>query len=404
VSTADLTITGALGVDELAEWRAEIAAWLAEHVPHGWRERMTGASEDEYLALQRAWLAELHGAGLAAPHWPVEWGGAGFDLARQVVLAEELARAGAPYLGTFHVGLYHAAATLLGEGNDEQRARLLPGILAGELWCQGFSEPNAGSDLASLRTRARRDGDDYVISGQKIWTSYATHADWCILLARTDPAAPKHQGISYFVLDMHAPGIEIRPIRTSIGDEEFAELFLDEVRIPVTDRIGAENDGWAITQRTLSEERGPHTLEGIERLRVARRQLVRDLAAVLPDWEGTSVAGGLVQELGAVQTELEVLRLLAYRVLDGLRTGGHGPESSMLKIRYREALGRTAALGVRIKGLDSQLRRPFTHGVHWESTDWMVDYVDSWAWTIAGGSNEIQRNILAERVLGLPRG
>jgi alkylation response protein AidB-like acyl-CoA dehydrogenase len=366
---------------------------------------MTGATEADYIELQRDWLRELDTIGLAAPHWPEEWGGRGLDLAHQVVLAEELARAGAPYLGVFHVGLYHSAATLLKAGTAEQRRRFLPGIRRGQIWCQGFSEPNAGSDLASLRTRAQTEGGAYVVNGQKIWTSYAKHADSCILLVRTDPAAPKHRGISYLILDMHADGVEIRPIRSSVGDKEFAEVFLNDVVIPMENRIGEENDGWRITQLTLSEERGPHVLEVIERLRVARQVLVREIADRLHRWRGTSVEGAIIQALGDAQAETEALRLLSYRVLHRLAAGGGvGPEASMVKVRYSETLQRFAALGVSVEGLGSQLAREFTHGVHWESTDWMIDYIDSWAWTISGGSNEIQRNILAERVLGLPRG
>ena len=397
LSPADLEV-GDWGGEDLGPWRAEVAAWLAANVPAGWRERMTGATEEEYVALQREWFATLRAGGYAAPHWPAEWGGGGLSLARQIVLAEELARARAPHIGLFHIGLYHAAATVLHAGTDAQRAKYLPGILDGEVWCQGFSEPGAGSDLASLQTRARLDGDTYVVNGQKIWTTNAQHARWCLLLARTNPDAPKHRGISYFVLDMRASGLDVRPIATSLGEPEFCEVFLDDVMIHESDRIGAENEGWAVILRTLAEERGPHVLENVERLRVARATLYEQARAMDPD-------AAMLRELGALHADTEVLRLLCHRMLAELeRAGGVGPQSSVVKVAYSELLARVADLGLRVRGLDAQLERPMTLGVHYESTDWLVDYLNSWAWTISGGSNEIQRTIIAERMLGLPRG
>jgi alkylation response protein AidB-like acyl-CoA dehydrogenase len=398
LNPADLAIEGVLG--DQADWREEVSSWLAANVPKDWRRRMTGASAADYASLQREWLRTLVEGGFAAPHWPREWGGGGYDVPHQIVLAEELARAGAPHLGLHHLALYHAAATILHAGTEEQCRRFLPGILAGEIWCQGFSEPNAGSDLGALQTRARRSGDVYVVDGQKTWTTNAQYADFCLLLTRTDPDAPKHQGITYMVLDMSAPGLEIRPIRTSLGEPEFCEVFLDGVEIPVANRLGGENEGWPVILRTLTEERGPHVLEGIERLRMSRTALYEEALRR----SGGDPDPAVLEELGAIQAETEALRLLCYRMLASLRSEDDpGPRASIVKVAYSELLRRLAEVGMRVAGMPAQLLGPHVQGVHYESNDWEVDYINSWAWTISGGSNEIQRNIVAERMLGLPR-
>ena len=239
--------------------------WCRAHVPADWRAAQTGASDEEFVAFQKAWFAELHRAGYAVPHWPAEWGG-GMPVDRQIVLYSELAAHDAPRLVLAFVGIHHAASTLLVAGTDEQRRRHLPAILDGEIWVQGFSEPEAGSDLASLRTTARRGGDHFVVNGQKLWASGGAHADWCLLLARTDPDAPKRQGISYFLLDMTTPGVDVRPIRNAVGDSHFCEIFLNDVQIPTANLVGAENQGWQVAQATLGAERGMTMLELAERL------------------------------------------------------------------------------------------------------------------------------------------
>ncbi|HTW10620.1 MAG TPA: acyl-CoA dehydrogenase family protein, partial [Acidimicrobiales bacterium] len=213
--------------ERLEALRHEVRGWCASHVPKDWRQQQLGVSHEQLAAFQRWWAAELAEAGWLAPHWPRPWG-RGFTVAEQVVLAEELARGDAPRNGLYQVALYNAAPSIIHSGTDAQRDRYLPGILAGEVWCQGFSEPNAGSDLAGLQTRAERHGDHYVVTGQKIWTSMAMEADFCILLARTDTNAPKHKGISCMVVDMHARGVEVRAIKQATGAAEFCETFLDE--------------------------------------------------------------------------------------------------------------------------------------------------------------------------------
>ncbi|HUO38187.1 MAG TPA: acyl-CoA dehydrogenase family protein, partial [Mycobacterium sp.] len=227
---------------DLDAFGAMVAGWCGQHIPPDWRQRQTGVSGDDFVSFQRAWFAQLRGAGFAVPHWPAEWGG-GMPVDKQVVLYQQLAAHDAPRLVLAFVAIHHAASTLLAAGTDEQRRRHLPAILDGEIWAQGFSEPEAGSDLAALRTAARRVGDSYVVTGQKLWASGGQYADWCLLLARTDPTAPKRHGISYFLLDMSSPGIDVRPIRQATGESHFCEIFLNDVVIPAANLIGAENNG-----------------------------------------------------------------------------------------------------------------------------------------------------------------
>lgn len=387
----------------LEAFRTRVRAWCEEHVPEGWPARMATAGREEYVAFQRWWLAELRAGGFAAPHWPREWGGAGFSLPELVVVYEELARADAPRLGLYFVSLHHAPATLLGAGTPEQQRRHLPAILDGEVWCQGFSEPDAGSDLASLTTRAERHGDDFVVNGQKIWSSLADHADYCLLLARTDPTAPKRRGISYLILDMRSPGIEVRPITTCVGGAEFCEIFLTDVVIPAENLIGPEHDGWRVAQTTLSAERSVTIVELAERLRSSLARLL-ELASVRPGVTSPTASRDPVlrQALARSYAEVEILRLLCSRMVENLvRHGGPGPEASIVKLVYSETLQRLTGLGARIEGSRSQLVEDGPAGDG--SGHWLRDHLGSWSWTIAGGTNEIQRTLVGERVLGLPR-
>ena len=388
----------------LDELRAQIGQWCAEHVPHDWRKRQTGASHEDYVRFQRWWFDELRTAGYAVPHWPLSWGG-GFDLARQAVIFEELARADAPRLSLHFVSLHHAAATFLGAGTPEQRDRYLTGILDGAVWCQGFSEPEAGSDLASLRTRAERRGDVYVVNGQKIWASGAAYAEHCLLLARTDPGAPKRRGISYLVMDMDSPGVLVRPTRQITGEEHFCEIFLTDVEIPVGNLVGAENDGWRVAQSTLTSERGTTMMELAERLAVGLGRLLREAAgAGGSSWPPPTADTVIGDRLARLAREVQALRLLTRQAITRssaeLTKGAH---ASVVKLYYSELLQRLTALGMDLAGLDGQraARRPLSSG--WESGAWLLDHIGSWEWTIPGGTSEIQRNIIAERALGLPR-
>jgi alkylation response protein AidB-like acyl-CoA dehydrogenase len=375
---------------DIDEFRAKVRSWCEQHNPRDWRQAQTGVDDEEFVRFQKSWFAELHSAGYAVPHWPSEWGG-GMSISEQVVLYQELAAHDAPRLVLAFVGIHHAAATLLAAGTDEQRRRHLPGILDGEIWVQGFSEPEAGSDLASLRTSARRVGDSYVVNGQKLWASGGKHADWCLLLARTDPDAPKRKGISYFLLDMTTPGVEVRPIRNAIGDSHFCEIFLNDVEIPAGNLVGAENAGWQVAPATLGAERGLTMLELAERLGNAGFRWLVEAAPV----DDPIVADRLAQ----FETEITGLRGLCRKVVESA-----GPaDASIVKLYYSELLQRLTDFGAEIGGLraHTELAKPMSSG--WESGSWMLDFIGSWEWTIPGGSSEIQRTIIAERGLGLPR-
>ena len=327
-----------MDVSGLEDFRGEVREWCRTHVPPDWRRRQTGVPDAEFVAFQQAWFQELRRAGYAVPHWPREWGG-GMPTAEQVVLYQELAAYDAPRLVLAFVAIHHAAATLLAAGTEAQRRRHLPAILDGEIWVQGFSEPGAGSDLASLKTSARRDGDAFVVNGQKLWASGAMHADWCLLLARSDPDAPKRQGISYLLLDMHTSGIDVRPIRNAIGDAHFCEIFLSDVRIPAANLIGAENTGWQVAQTTLSAERGLTMLELAERLGAGFRRLVEECRQ--PSWDGMRpLEQPVVQDrLAALETELTGLRALCRHLVDRHEAGTAGPaDASIVKLCYSELL------------------------------------------------------------------
>jgi alkylation response protein AidB-like acyl-CoA dehydrogenase len=388
----------------LDEFRAAVRDWCRTHVPQGWRQAQTGVPDEEYVSFQKAWFQELRQAGFAVPHWPQEWGG-GMSAAEQVVLYSELAAHDAPRLVLAFVAIHHAAATLLAAGTEEQRRRHLPAILDGEIWVQGFSEPEAGSDLASLKTTARKEGDAYVVNGQKLWASGATHADWCLLLARTDPAAPKRRGISYFLLDMRTPGIDVRPIRQATGESHFCEIFLNDVVIPAAQLVGPENGGWRVAQQTLGAERGMTMLELAERLGHAGfRWLVEACARPGPGGE-RPVDDGLVQDrLAGFETEITGLRALCRRLVEDHDAGRAGPaDASIVKLYYSELLQRMTDFGTEVAGLAAHtvLRKPISSG--WESGAWVLDFIGSWEWTIPGGTSEIQRTIIGERGLGLPK-
>lgn len=389
---------------ELDEFRNRVRQWCVEHVPSDWRARQTGVGDEEFVAFQKSWFRELHTAGFAVPHWPAEWGG-GMSVAEQIVLYSELAAHDAPRLVLAFVGIHHAASTLLVAGTDAQRERHLPAILDGEIWVQGFSEPEAGSDLAALRTTARRDGDTYVVNGQKLWASGGMHADWCLLLARTDPDAPKRRGISYFLMDMTSPGIDVRPIRNAVGDSHFCEIFLNDVVIPAENLVGQENNGWQVAQATLGAERGTTMLELAERLGNAGfRWLVAECTRIRDDGTRPLDDAGVRDSLARFETEISGLRGLCRKVVEGHDGGAVGPaDASIVKLVYSELLQRLTDFGTEISGLEAHtvLTKPMSSG--WESGAWMLDFIGSWEWTIPGGASEIQRTIIGERGLGLPR-
>jgi alkylation response protein AidB-like acyl-CoA dehydrogenase len=391
---------------ELAKFRAEVRQWAEANRPaDDWRSRLgsDGDATEAYLELQREYRGRLKEAGYLAAHWPKEYGGAGLSAGEQLVLKQELARVGIPPVDV-GIGMHHAAATIMVHGTPEQKEHLKD-ILDGQIWCQGFSEPNAGSDLASLQCRAVRDGDEYVVNGQKIWSSGAASAAWCLLLARTDSGAPKHKGISVFLVDMKSPGLEVRPIRQATGGAEFCEIFFTDCRVPAANRLGPENDGWRISQTTLSTERGSMIMDNHRNLVAAINELITEMKTIeiapgRTAWDDP----GIRQELGERAAEVEALGMLTEQVVGQMLNHGEmGPEGSILKLFYSEIAQRFTGLATRVRGAASAVdpgpRGYFSTGPR----SWFMDHIGSWVWTIAAGSNEIQRNIISERILGLPR-
>lgn len=379
--------------------RAEVRTWLTENVPADWREKMTGASQEDFVAAQKAWFKKLVAAGYATPHWPAEWPGGGRSLAEQKVIYEEIARIDAPRLILYFVALYHAAMTLLEWASPEQAKVYLQGILDGEIWCQGFSEPNAGSDLAGLKCKAERKGDVYVVNGQKIWSTLAQFADKYLLLVRTSSDGAKQAGITFLVMDMKSPGVTVRPIKQITEDEEFSEVFLDDVEIPVANRLGEEGQGWTVAQSTLASERGLTLVELSHRM---RGSLWRITDAIKAAGRADDVA--LLRELGAVRTQVAACCAVAddylwKRISNDERVG----DASIVKLTYARTLRAFTSLGLKVAGLAGQYHAPFTAGGSQETGNWMVDFMNSYAWTIAGGSDEVQRNIISERMLEMPR-
>ena len=398
---ADLDILGKVG-DEQA-FRQAIREWLAATLDPDWRRKWQSVRESELKALVVDWLEARRKVGLATPHWPREWGGPGLPFAYQIVVYEEFARADAPELDMYTISLFHTPATLFEHGTQAQKDRYLGGITQGtDIWCQGFSEPGAGSDLASLRTSARREGDRYIVNGQKIWSSGAMHADYCLLLARTDPAPKrKHDGISYFIMDMASPGVEVRPIRQITGESEFAEIFMDDVDIPAENLIGAEGNGWHIAQSTLSTERGLLIFGAVERL---ARSFALDGKEARDTWMRDTQ---FRREYAAFHGELQAIRLMIRKLLIELAANPDKASPTLptyIKLNWGPFLQRYAEFLLRAEGLDALKWQPSIPGTGHSSRLRMNDFLKSYGWTIAGGSNEIMRNIVSERILGLPKG
>ncbi|HXK26426.1 MAG TPA: acyl-CoA dehydrogenase family protein [Myxococcota bacterium] len=378
-------------------FRAEVRAWLEREVP---AQGPPPRSEDwpARRAYDTAWQRKLHAAGFAGIAWPAGFGGRGLRVQQQLVYLEEYARADAPYIGVNFVGLMHAGPTLIAEGSDAQRAFHLPRILEGEsVWCQGFSEPQAGSDLASLRTRAVRRGDEYIVSGQKIWSTRAHVADYCELLVRTDADAPKHRGITWLILDMHQPGVSVLPMRTIDGESHFCEVFLDEARVPLANRVGAENDGWRVANVTLRFERGTAFAQHI----IAMRSQVLRLASLAGRRRGARKEDELCGRIGRLYASVEALwRMTQMCVAEAERLGAPSPLGSAVKLRYSELSQEISELAMRVIG------RPIvgaTDALGVRTADVARDYLWSLQSTIAAGTSQIQRNLIAQRILGMPK-
>ena len=334
-------------------------------------------------------------------HWPRQYGGRGATMFENYILQEEFARALAPEI-IGRIGVNLVGPTLIAHGSEEQKRRYLRPILAAEeIWCQLFSEPGAGSDLAALRCRAERHGDAFVVSGQKVWTSYAQFADWGILLARTDPSAGKGKGISFLIVDMHSPGVTIRPLRQMTGSEEFNEVFLEDVRIPANNLVGELNHGWNIAQTTLSHERGTSPRQLVMH-RILLNELIA-LAAKTPRGSAPASADPVIrQQLAQAWMEVEIFKLHNWRTLTQVRRHGKpGPESSLVKLFWSEMSQRLHDTAMEVLGADAPLVSGEPRAA-WRGR-WARSYQYYRAATIFAGTSEIQRNIIAQRVLGLPR-
>jgi len=380
-----------------AALRAQARAWLIEHLEGSWEHvRGRGGPGDEHAAFEdrRAWERELANGRWTCLSWPAEYGGRGATLAEQIIFYEEYARAGGPgRVGIVGEGLLGPTIVALGTG--EQRERFLPPIVAGtELWCQGYSEPNAGSDLANVATRAVRDGDEWVITGQKVWTSLAHWADWCFALARTDPDADRHRGLSYLLVPMRQDGIEIRPIRQLTGTSEFNEVFFDGARTPVAHTVGAIDDGWNVAMATLAYERGALTLG-------QQLAFARELDGVIADARERGRADDPVlrNRLADAWVRVQLMRIHALRSLPALERGEVTRETAISKLYWANLHRDLGQLAVEVLGPDAEIADAGPYELSATQKLFLYTRAD----TIYGGSNEIQRNVIGERVLGLPR-
>jgi alkylation response protein AidB-like acyl-CoA dehydrogenase len=385
---------------EVEDFHAELVAFLDEHVPaealNGFDMMDSGAEDRTELIPEwaRRWQATLFDHGWMIPGYPPALGGRDATPIQTLVYLEEMARRRVPRALHFP-GYAIVAPSLLEFGNAEQQ-KLVPAAIRGDtVWCIGMSEPNAGSDLAGLSTRAELDGDRFVVNGQKVWTSYASVAQKCFVYVRTDPTAPKHKGISLLIVDMDTPGIEIRPLRHLSGAANFAEVFFTDVEVPAANLVGAQNDGWRITQGSLAHERAGLWVEGVSRLESTVQSLVE-----LAQRRGLTTDAGVRRQIAAFYEQAASLRALGYKGFASFAQGSSAPEHSYMKMATAE-LGKAAyELGMELQGADAATRDA-ERGE--ENGRWVNMFFMSFANTIAGGSSEIQRNIIAQRVLGLPR-
>jgi alkylation response protein AidB-like acyl-CoA dehydrogenase len=376
---------------EEAAFRAELRAWLEENLPEELQGHRGGAARFDGPEM-RAWSRALHDAGYVGLTWPEEYGGGGAPYTHQAIFLEEMARAEAPpHVGVIGIGM--AGPTIVAHGTEEQKSRYLERILSvEEIWCQGFSEPGAGSDLAGVRTSARGEDGVFVVNGQKVWSSFAHLADFCILLTRSDPESSRHAGLTYLIVDMHAPGVDVRPLRQITGEAEFNEIFFTDVRVPAENLLGEIGGGWQVAMTTLLHERGTLGFALQATLEVQIRKLV-----------------GLARDRGADQLqrdriarewiELQGLRYTNYRSLSALvKTGLPGPEGSISKLVWSEANQRVTKLALELLGPDAALAAGNApYGGYWQ-----YQQLRSRGNTIEAGTSEVLRNIVAERVLGLP--
>jgi alkylation response protein AidB-like acyl-CoA dehydrogenase len=380
----DLTLS-----PEEEAFRDELRGWLGDNAPGKEPE-----GDEAGFEFRRAWQRKLYDAGWAGLSWPKEYGGRGASLVEQAIFNEEIVRAQAPQMANV-LGLAMGGPTVIAHGTDEQKERyLLPILSAEEIWCQGFSEPDSGSDLASVKTTAVRDGDDWLVTGQKVWTTLAHHSKWCLLVARTDLDVPKHKGLTYFLMDMDQDAVQIRPLRQITGESEFNELFLEEARIPNENIVGGEGNGWKVAITTLMHERATLAFGLQVAVQIALRELMEQ-AKSSPFNGGPASQDPIIrQRLAQLYIEAEVLRLNAYRGLTAqMKYGVPGPEGSLGKWHWSEVNQSLTELAMDIAGPRAQL----------DDGEWTYRFLRARANSIEGGTTEILKNIVAERVLGLPR-
>jgi alkylation response protein AidB-like acyl-CoA dehydrogenase len=389
---------------EEAEFRQQVRDWLAANLPDGWGtpEWREPETLEDNVAFHKDWSRKVYEAGLVGLAWPKQYGGHEAPLTHQAIVLEELSRSEAPdHIGLIGIGM--AGPTILAHGTEEQKDRFLKNILTGEeVWCQGFSEPNAGSDLASLQTKAVPDGDAFVVSGQKVWSSFAHIADWCILVARTDGSGRKHEGITYFLMDMHAPGVEVRPLRQITGESEFNEIFMDGVRIPADRVVGQVGQGWQVAITTLMNERANVGFALLARTEVNFRRLV-SLAKNTARNGSRAADDPLVRDrIADLWADVQAFRFTVYRAFSAfLKTGVPGPEGSVAKLFWSEMAQRLTKTALEIEGAFAMLGPGSDRAV--EDGRWQKLQLRSRGNTIEAGTSEILRNIIAERVLGLPK-
>jgi alkylation response protein AidB-like acyl-CoA dehydrogenase len=379
-------------------FRDEVRSWLEENNPGPEPE----ATLEEIIPLRQEWQRKLYDAGWAGISWPEEYGGRGATQIEQAIFAQEAARAEMPPPANI-LGLAMGGPVVIAHGTEEQKQRYLKPILtAEEIWCQGFSEPESGSDLASLKTKAVKDGDEWVVTGQKVWTTLAQFAKWCMLVARTDPDAPKHQGLTYFLMDMEQEGVNVQPLVQITGEGEFNEIFIDEARIPEENVVGGVGNGWAVAITTLMNERAGLAFGAIAQLSNSLNRLAR-LAGETPSNGGTAADDALNrQRLAQLHIEAEAMRLNAYRGLTKtMQSGTPGPEGSLGKWQWADINQGIAELALEIEGPYAPLARGADHAV--DGGAWQYSFLRTRANSIEGGTTDILKNIIAERVLGLPR-
>ena len=392
----DVTFTA-----EHQEFREEVRRWVADSMPAHLREKADDDALFEHDEIME-WHRILYRQGWVAPAWPEQFGGPGFDATRRFILTEELELCGAPSLSPF--GLAMVGPLLMQFGSSDQQARFLPKILSGdEVWCQGYSEPSAGSDLASLQTRAEDRGDHFLVNGQKTWTTYAQYADWIFCLVRTDPDAKKQAGISFLLIDMKSPGVEAKPMLTIGGTHSFCDTFFENVKVPKDQLVGPLNGGWTLAKALLGHERTLIAAVGISTraLQRAKRIAARTLINGRPAIEDSSIR----RKIARAEIQLRSLQMTNYRALSGAQLGNApGPESSILKIRGSETMQLILSLTMEIMG---------PNALSWHNPPGIVSPIEQWvapmhaynrAATIYGGSNEIQKNVIAKYILGLPTG